>query len=184
MLQSQLRDQAKKIVSQYIAEQCEGEGWLPIAYLAGPMEDTKDLGAAWRAEFTSKLHGQAIDVINPFLLEPYQRRLSGVRDNESFTEIKRTDPARFKHIMRCIIILDLEAVSQSNLIVCRWNNERTAGTIHEVGYAFHHLNIPSFLVTTQKREDILGWFWACFEEVGGSLDELMPSIMKHVDKML
>jgi hypothetical protein len=140
------------------------------------MEDTKDLGARWRATYTTIFNNEGFDVINPFLLEATQKELSGVSTEENFSSIKEIDLPRYKHVMRTIIELDLQAVAACDLLVCKANGEKTAGTIHEVGYAYHQLGIPCFLVSELRTRDILGWFLACFEQHAPSLDILMPII--------
>lgn len=161
--------QSIEIINNYINTYCHGN--LPIAYLAGPMEDCEDYGKNWRLEYTELLAKQGIDVINPSLLEAEQLKLAGVETLDEFKALKLENPARYKVAMRRIIDLDLCAVASSDGIICKWNGERTAGTTHEVGYAFQ-LGLPCYLVTSVEEKDILGWFLACFDEHAKTLEEL------------
>ena len=166
-----------KALSKHIKEHCKIGG--PLIYLAGPMEDTLDFGANWRAEYTEVLNQNGFDVINPFLLEHTQKVLSGVLPGESFNFIKEVDLPRYKHVMRTIIKLDLQAVEACDILLCKFNGEKTAGTIHEVGHAYYNLGIPCFLVSELTTRNILGWFLACFEQHAPSLDILMPIIKRR-----
>jgi len=166
-----------KALDKFITANCKIGG--PLVYLAGPMENTKDLGASWRAQYTTILNANGFDVINPYLLETTQRQLSGMKPEEDFYEIKDRDLPRYKQIMRTIIAIDLEAVTTSDLIICKFNGEKTAGTIHEIGYAYHSLGLPCYLVSELTTRDILGWFLACFEQHAPSLEVLLPIIKRR-----
>lgn len=165
--------QSIDIISEYIRTHCHGNHL--IVYLAGPMEDCPDYGKNWRLKYTELLAKQDIDVINPSLLEAEQLKLAGVRTLDEFKALKLGDPPRYKAAMRRIIDLDLCAVASSDGVICRWNGERTAGTTHEVGYAFQ-LGLPCYLVTSIEEKDILGWFLACFDEHARELSELHINI--------
>jgi nucleoside 2-deoxyribosyltransferase len=160
---------SEEIIKKHIRTYCRGD--RPIIYLAGPMEACQDYGKGWRFDYTLALAEWSIDVINPSLLEAEQLRLAGVATLDEFKALKVGNPARYKAAMRHIIDLDLCAVENSDGIICRYNGEATAGTIHEVGYAFQ-LHIPCYLVTNLEEKDILGWFLACFDEHAKDLANL------------
>ena len=94
------------------------------------------------------------------------------------TDLKKNDIEKYISIMRQFIKQDLDFVDAVDIIIVRWEGQKTAGTVHEVGHAFEQ-GKPCYLVSSVPNEDILGWFLACFTKRFFSLKELIEFLKEE-----
>lgn len=147
--------------------------WL--TYLIGPMEALDDEGLNWRLRYEQVLNRLDIQCIIP---NHYEEMLKGMSGKE-YQKLKVTNIEEHRRIMREIQIKDLSFVEQSDLVICKWDGEDTAGTISEASHAVY-CGVPAFLVTQVPPKDIMGWFL-------GSFDKIFPdeeSLFKYLSDIL
>ena len=143
-----------------------------LAYLSGSIENAPDGGRAWRA------------ALKPFLVEQLRHevydpaeaipRLLGREVYESFRGWKRTDPDRFREVVRRIIAHDLEILTtKTDYVICNWDETAIlgGGTHGELTLA-HHRHIPVYLVTHLPIENISGWILGCADLILPNFSEL------------
>tara|TARA_Y100000310_G_scaffold96132_1_gene93924 strand:- start:391 stop:885 length:495 start_codon:yes stop_codon:yes gene_type:complete len=127
-------------------------------YLAGPMEDTPDLGAAWREEYARNI----AELLDAHALSPVKIEDSMYRVDipaEVATDLKKDNPLEFEKLLRRFVDLDLALIDMSDLVVVRWEGEGMCGTIAEV----HHCYVtkkPVILVTSKEPHEVPGWMLA------------------------
>jgi len=136
------------------------------AYLAGPMENLKDEGLAWRRRFSRALKKIGIDSIIPNDEEIQ------IKQEYNLPELKKTDIDKYIEIIRSFIEMDLKFVESVDMLVVKWEGEMSSGTFHEVGYAYQ-LGTPCYLVTSKALHEVPGWFLSCFTKVFSELDVLI-----------
>jgi hypothetical protein len=145
---------------------------IMLAYLSGAIENSPDGGRAWRA------------AIKPFLIEHLRHevydpaeaipRLLGHEVYESFREWKKTDPDRFREVVRRIIQHDLEMLTtKTSYVICNWDETagKGGGTHGELTIA-HYRRIPVYLVTHLRLENISGWILGCADLILPNFSEL------------
>ena len=125
------------------------------AYLAGPMEYAVNAGLDWRLELRKKL-----EKLNVACIVPNEEEKDLTPPN--FAELKFNDFTlpEYVNITRKLIARDLKFVENADFLVCYWDGEKMAGTIHEVGYAYQ-IETPVFLITPRALHEGPGWFLAC-----------------------
>jgi len=172
----------------------------PTVYLAGGMENAKNLGAGWRDTLTPRLEILGIKVLNPILFE--QEQLKGLKIRmlpEKFRGIDgkivrpkhwhqlklapRTSHLykRFQRYMQNIIRYDIQIVTEcTDFVVCHWTNETSkgAGTHSELTAAFM-TNVPVYVVL---KDGIAfpGWAHGCTTEIFSTFDELVDKLSKVI----
>jgi len=152
------------------------------AYLASGMENSKNLGAGWRAQITPFLEGLGLEVLNPCEFEPFQ--LKGLKPNrlpdvytslngekikpKHWHELKNASENhlydRFLKYMRRIIKYDIGIVErETDYVICFWDETtgKGAGTHSELTAAFMH-NVPVYCVATCSMP---AWAKACCTEI-------------------
>lgn len=140
---------------------------MKTIYLCGPMEYAKDMGIAWRREFAKELSKLGYKCIIPNDEE------ENIKKKYDFSiNTKNEDLDKYIKVIREFIALDLDFVKNSDYLICNWEGEVSAGTIHEVGYGYQ-LNKPCYLVTSKSLQLVPGWFLACFTKCFKSLNELI-----------
>lgn len=167
-------------------------------YLAGGMEQERELGRGWREKITPKLQSYGLQVFNPCKLESLQ--LKGFRPNflpkEIITELgdvihpkhwhdlKRarwdsTAYQRFRILMQRVIDFDCNIVRKVDFILVYWTEgaSRGAGTHSECTVAYQHRKIV-WLVADPKL-DIPGWIHGCHTKVFHNFDELFAYLDKY-----
>ena len=134
-------------------------------YLAGAIENAPDRGTGWR------------QTITPFLTEKLGHRVFDpcIAENHVLTQqeleelpaAKLQDLTRFRQLMRRIIQTDLTMLTTKvDYVIAYWDRYvvRGGGTHGELTMAFHH-DIPVYLVTEFKPEEISGWVLGCCREI-------------------
>jgi nucleoside 2-deoxyribosyltransferase len=103
------------------------------AYLAGAIEATDDEGRTWRERYRRELATIGVEAWIPNDLnlehELTMEQWIVLRSKDDLTEFKTEFRKR-------IIGPDIAAVDAADVIIVRWNGERTTGTAHEVGRAY------------------------------------------------
>ena len=130
------------------------------SYFAGAMESVSDQGLSWRQKY-KKILTQLLD-INCVLPNDYDRDL--IANYEEFKKLKKEDFEGFKIVMKTIINVDLASVYNSDFIIIKWDGELMCGTYGEAQAAFLK-DIPVYLVTSVKQENIPSWFLGCITKL-------------------
>jgi len=169
-------------------------------YLAGGMENSKNLGAGWRNRLTPKLELMGIKVLNPCEFE--QEQLKGLKTKmlpEKFrsAEGKIVRPKhwhqlkmaprdshlykRFKRYMQNIIRYDIYVVTEcTDFVVCYWNEDtgKGAGTHSELTTAFMN-DIPVYVIL-EDGASFPAWAQGCTTEIFDNFDDLILRLSKTV----
>jgi len=172
----------------------------PTVYLAGGMENSKNLGAGWRSELTPKLEALGIKVLNPVLFE--QEQLKGLKIRmlpEKFIggdgklvrpkhwhQLKLAPRSshlykRFQRYMQNIIRYDIQVVQEyTDFVVCFWTHETSkgAGTHSELTTAFIN-NVPVYVVL-EEGVAFPGWAHGCTNEIFPDFPTLVTKLTKIV----
>lgn len=144
---------------------------MPLAYLAGAIEHSRDGGRGWRRSavaFLERLGHRAFDPTEN------EQRLLDEEERRHFRGWKETDLARFQRTVRRFIAADLDVLTHgADYVICLWDEAaaRGAGTQAEITFA-HRLGKPVYLVTALPRAEVSGWILACATEVFEDLDAL------------
>jgi nucleoside 2-deoxyribosyltransferase len=129
------------------------------AYLAGAIEATDDKGRTWREHYRKELAAIGVDAWIPNDLnmehELTMEQWIVLRSKDDLTEFKTEFRKR-------IIGPDIAAVDAADVIIVRWNGERTTGTAHEVGRAYMRGQMV-YLVTPRPFREVPAWMLACVE---------------------
>jgi hypothetical protein len=141
-----------------------------VIYLAGAIEDVEDGGIGWRERYKEEIEKRGtFEVLIP----------NDFAEQDGFTlgEIKelqkKKDLSRFKQIMhQCIVKPDLAAVEGSDIVIVRYEGEKTAGTIDECCLAYR-AGISVLMVSSLPQEDIPAWLLAHTTSLFSSEDELL-----------
>jgi nucleoside 2-deoxyribosyltransferase len=134
------------------------------AYLAGPMEKDINEGIGWRRQYEKELKVFGIDCIVPNDIE------AQIKEEVDIWDLKSKDIDKHIEIIRQFIKQDLKIVEKSDMLIVKWEGQPTAGTIHEVGYAYQ-LGKPCYLISKCSNMEILSWFLACFTKKFYSFEE-------------
>lgn len=171
-------------------------------YLAGGMENDKNLGAGWRDKVTPSLLELGFAILNPCEFEPDQLKglhTSRLPDKLKTEEGKNVKPKhwhhlkqaprdssyylRFKKYMQRIIKYDLSIIKEEvDIVICYWTKAtaKGAGTHSELTYAFIN-NIPVFVVLEPGTE-LPGWIHGCTTKIFDTFDELQVDFNKYYSK--
>jgi len=145
-----------------------------VCYLAGAMESKGDAGLKWRREYQKILKDLDISCIIPNDEEDNIIKNLNIKElkKTDIKELKKTDINKYIKIIREFIKQDLKFIDNSDMVIVKWNGERSSGTFHEVGHAYE-IGKPTYLVSSLSNENILGWFLACFTKRFYNLNELV-----------
>ncbi len=142
-----------------------------LAYLAGAIEYSPDLGRGWRKEITPFLR----EDLGHSVYDPAEDERKSLTEEEqkNLRSWKRTDFSRFQTAVRKIIEWDLNIVARSDYIVCYLDEHalKGGGTSAELTFA-HRQSIPVYMVTPLSVPEISGWILGCCTGVFTSFDEL------------
>lgn len=144
-------------------------------YLAGAIEATDDEGRTWREQYQKELAEIGIEAWIPNDLN-FEHELT----MEQWVVLKsKDDLTEFKTEFRKRIIgPDIAAVDAANIIIVRWDGERTTGTAHEVGRAFMRGQMV-FLVTPRPFREVPAWMLACVEAEFHDLEDLKKYLVQR-----
>lgn len=146
-------------------------------YLAGAIEYTDDEGRSWREEYQEELSKIGIEAWIPNDLN-----LEHELTMEQWMVLKsKDDLSEFKiEFRRRIIAPDIQAVDDADIIIVRWDGERTTGTAHEVGRAYMRGQMV-YLVTPRPFREVPAWMLACVEAEFHELEQLTKYLCKRYD---
>ena len=149
-----------------------------IAYLSGPIENAENDGADWRKLLTPWLE----DTLNHKVFNPVKatRSITAGLTNNEFRNMKRTNPKKYKKLIREIIDIDIEAVvNNSDYLIVNWDKSvfRGGGTHGEITLAYF-LQKPIYLVNHVPFEDLSSWIFSCSTEVFDSFEDLKTYLTK------
>ena len=143
-----------------------------IAYLSGPIENAENDGADWRLSITHWLKDEINhNVFNP--VEATRGIISGIT-NDEFREMKKTEPEKYKKLIRRIIDIDIKAVVEnSDYLIVNWDKSvfKGGGTHGEITLAYY-LKKPIYLINHLPIDDLSSWIFSCSTEVFNSFDNL------------
>ena len=143
-----------------------------IAYLSGPIENAENDCADWRLSMTHWLKDEINhNVFNP--VEATRGIISGIT-NDEFREMKKTEPEKYKKLVRKIIDIDIEAVVEnSDYLIVNWDESvfKGGGTHGEITLAYY-LKKPIYLINHVSLDDLSSWIFSCSTEVFDSFDDL------------
>ncbi len=149
-----------------------------LAYLAGAIEYSPDLGRGWRKEISPFLHGE----LGHTVYEPAEDERKSLTEEEQrcLRTWKRTDFARFQTAVRKIIAWDLEIVARSDYVICYFDEfaMKGGGTSAELTLA-HTRDIPVYMVTPLEIPHISGWIIGCCTRIFGSFEDLKAFLKTH-----
>lgn len=165
----------------------------PAVYLAGGMENAKNLGAGWRSEITPALETLGFEILDPCKFEPQQ--LKGLKTSVlpkelpdakgkpmqpthwhhlKYADRKTSSYKRFQNYMRRIIQYDLRVLDEEvDIVVCNWTKStaKGAGTHSELTWAFMN-NTPVYLVL-DDGVDLPGWAHGCCTQIFDNFQDLL-----------
>ena len=149
-----------------------------IAYLSGPIENAENDGADWRKLLTPWLE----DTLNHKVFNPVKatRSITAGLTNNEFRNMKRTNPKKYKKLIREIIDIDIEAVvNNSDYLIVNWDKSvfRGGGTHGEITLAYF-LQKPIYLVNHVPFDDLSSWIFSCSTEVFDSFEDLKTYLIK------
>lgn len=151
---------------------------IPLAYLAGAIENAPDAGCVWREEITGFLdHSLGHQVFNPCLEENH---VLTPEEFNNFRKWKKTDIIRFRHAVHKIIETDLTTLLQKvDYIICLWDDYVLGGggTHGELTVAFLH-QIPVYMVSTIPVEKMSSWIVGCTTEIFQDFEELREYLLR------
>lgn len=147
------------------------------AYLAGAMERAPDRGRAWRERLLPVLDELGHDCFNPCEEELV---VATAEERERFREWKTAGHDGFLPLMRRIIDHDLAALSDSDYLVCYWDEHTrgSGGTPAEVTLA-RVWGKPVYLVRAVERTEISAWVLGCASRTFDSLEELFAYLRQE-----
>ena len=94
--------------------------------------------------------------------------------------MKRSNPDKYKKLIREIINIDIEAVvNNSDYLIVNWNKSvfRGGGTHGEITLAYF-LKKPIYLVNNVPFDDLSSWIFSCSTEVFDSFKDLKTHLIK------
>ena len=146
------------------------------AYLSGPIENAKNDGASWRQDMTLWLkYNLNHEVFNPVL---ETKSIIGNLNSDNFRSLKKTDPIKYKNIIREIIKLDLEAViNDSDYLIVKWDKSvlKGGGTHGEVTMAYW-IKKPVFIVNSIPIDDMSSWIFSCSDFIFNDFKSLKKKL--------
>lgn len=143
-----------------------------LAYLCGPIEFAADGGKMWRRKLLPFLREE----LGHRVYDPAEDERKNLSEEEarSFREWKRSDPERFRRVIRKIIQFDLDLIeNKADYLICYWDNAAgtSGGTSAEMTVASRK-GIPVYLVCEQALEQMSGWMLGCADQVFRNVEEL------------
>ena len=155
------------------------------AYLSGPIENAENDGASWRHDMTLWLKNNLNHkVFNPVI---ETKSIIGNLNSSNFRAMKKTDPIKYKNIIREIIKLDLEAViNDSDYLIVKWDKSvlKGGGTHGEVTMAYW-IKKPIFIVNSLPIDDMSSWIFSCSDFIFNdfkSLKKKLTQLYKGIPK--
>ena len=149
-----------------------------IAYLSGPIENAENDGADWRKSLTPWIKNTlSHKVFNPVIAT---RDITKGLTSSEFRNMKRSNPDKYKKLIREIINIDIEAVvNSSDYLIVNWNKSvfRGGGTHGEITLAYF-LKKPIYLVYNVPFDDLSSWIFCCSTEVFDSFEDLKTLLIK------
>lgn len=146
------------------------------AYLSGPIENAENDGASWRHDMTLWLKNNLNHkVFNPVI---ETKNIIGNLNSSNFRAMKKTDPIKYKNIIREIIKLDLEAVIiDSDYLIVKWDKSvlKGGGTHGEVTMAYW-IKKPVFIVNSLPLEDMSSWIFSCSDFIFNDFKSLKKKL--------
>ncbi len=141
-------------------------------YLAGAIEFAPDEGRSWRDDMVRFLKDElGMEAFNPSRRE---HALLNEEEKEHFRTWKKTDPVRFKPVIKRIIDADLrQLLHKTSFIIVLWDkySQQGTGTSGELTMACHN-EIPIYMVLAEPIENTSSWILGCATEVFHSFNEL------------
>ena len=149
-----------------------------IAYLSGPIENAENDGADWRKSLTPWIKNTlSHKVFNPVIAT---RDITKGLTSDKFRNMKRSNPEKYKKLIRKIIDIDIEAVvNNSDYLIVNWDKSvfRGGGTHGEITLAYF-LKKPIYLVNNVPFDDLSSWIFSCSTEVFDSFENLKTHLIK------
>ena len=149
-----------------------------IAYLSGPIENAENDGADWRKSLTPWIKNTlSHKVFDPVIAT---RDITKGLTSSEFRKMKRSNPDKYKKLIREIINIDIEAVvNNSDYLIVNWNKSvfRGGGTHGEITLAYF-LKKPIYLVNNVPFDDLSSWIFSCSTEVFDSFEDLKTYLIK------
>ena len=149
-----------------------------IAYLSGPIENAENDGADWRKSLTPWIKSTlSHKVFDPVIAT---RDITKGLTSSEFRNMKRSNPDKYKKLIRKIINIDIEAVvNNSDYLIVNWNKFvfRGGGTHGEITLAYF-LKKPIYLVNNVPFDDLSSWIFSCSTEVFDSFKDLKTHLIK------
>ena len=149
-----------------------------IAYLSGPIENAENDGADWRKSLTPWIKSTlSHKVFDPVIAT---RDITKGLTSSEFRNMKRSNPDKYKKLIRKIINIDIEAVvNNSDYLIVNWNKSvfRGGGTHGEITLAYF-LKKPIYLVNNVPFDDLSSWIFSCSTEVFDSFEDLKTYLIK------
>ena len=149
-----------------------------IAYLSGPIENAENDGADWRKSLTPWIKNTlSHKVFNPVIAT---RDITKGLTSDEFRNMKRSNPDKYKKLIRKIINIDIEAVvNSSDYLIVNWNKSvfRGGGTHGEITLAYF-LKKPIYLINNVPFDDLSSWIFSCSTEVFDSFEDLKTHLIK------
>jgi len=149
-----------------------------IAYLSGPIENAENDGADWRKSLTPWIKNTlSHKVFNPVIAT---RDITKGLTSDEFRNMKRSNPDKYKKLIRKIINIDIEAVvNSSDYLIVNWNKSvfRGGGTHGEITLAYF-LKKPIYLINNVPFDDLSSWIFSCSTEVFDSFEDLKTYLIK------
>ena len=150
-----------------------------IAYLSGPIENAENDGADWRKSLTPWIKNTlSHKVFNPVIAT---RDITKGLTSSEFRNMKRSNPDKYKKLIRKIINIDIEAVvNNSDYLIVNWDKSvfRGGGTHGEITLAYF-LKKPIYLVNNVPFDDLSSWIFSCSTEVFDSFEDLKTHLIKE-----
>ena len=146
------------------------------AYLSGPIENAENDGASWRHDITLWLKNNLNHkVFNPVI---ETKSIIGNLNSSNFRAMKKTDPIKYKNIIREIIKLDLEAlINDSDYLIVKWDKSvlKGGGTHGEVTMAYW-IKKPIFIVNSLPIDDMSSWIFSCSDFIFNDFKSLKKKL--------
>ncbi len=148
------------------------------AYLSGPIENAENDGAFWRHEITSWLE----DHLKHKVFNPVIETQSIIEHHKpsNFRAMKKTDPIKYKKIIREIIKLDLDAViNDCDYLIVKWDKSvlKGGGTHGEITMAYW-IKKPIFIVNSIPLDDMSSWIFSCSDFIFNDFISLKKKLMQ------
>ena len=148
------------------------------AYLSGPIENAENDGASWRQHMTLWLKNN----LNHKVFDPVieTKNIIGHLDSINFRAMKKTDPIKYKNIIREIIKLDLEAVlNDADYLIAKWDKSvlKGGGTHGEITMAYW-IKKPIFIVNSLPINDMSSWIFSCSDFIFDDFTGLKKKLMQ------